>query len=153
LHSIEQITLSKKFKSTINIYPRNKLKYIHYKTVEHFICHFDQLPFSQKAKVSEVLTNYINLIDESSIINNGNEARELFQNYLERLTDIYHLYLNFHVTIKPLTVLWFTLPLFLFLYLLKATGVYYFALAGIIIIVIIRHFYYERKKNSYSILY
>ena len=150
----EQLVISEKFKSVVNYYPRNKLRYIHYKTVQNFIFHLDNFSDNfQKDKIAKSLIEYIDLIDQSAIVGNATEARELFQTYLEPIVNVYEKQLNFHLTIKPTTVLFFAIPLFLFSYMLKASIVYYFGLLALIIPLIARHFYYESKRLVYSIMY
>jgi len=124
----EQLTISDKFQSLVNRYPKNKLKYIHYRTVQNFIFHLDNVSDNfQRDKITKSLTEYIELIDQSSVISNAIDAKELFQQYLEPIGNIYQQQLNFHISIKPATLLFLGIPLFLFLYLLKASTGYYWA--------------------------
>lgn len=67
----EHLVISEKFDSVINYYPGNKLKYIHYKTVQNFIFHLDNFSDNfQIDKISKLLMEYIDLKDQSAIDGN-----------------------------------------------------------------------------------
>ena len=154
MNTNEQLTISEKFQLVITLYPKSKLKYIHYKTVRNFIFHFEDLNDGfQKNEIAKSLNEYMELLSQSAIIDNAIEAREIFQKYLQPIGIIFEEQLNFHITMRPTTLLFFTLPLFLFLYLLKVPTGYYIGLLVLTVYIIARHIYFDRKKRIYSIMY
>ena len=148
------MTLSQKFESVIKMYPRNKLKYIHYKSVRNLLFQLDKFPDNHdKNKIIELLEEYINYIDEYPVITKSTDSLQLYTDYIQPVTELYRPYVNFHVTIKPLNLLIILIPVFLILFLFKIPISIYIYIIIFAALIIFRHFYYERKRVNSCIFY
>ena len=149
-----EVEIISKFKEIIKSYPKNRLKYIHWKSVRNFIYHLNNFPDNpDKSKIEIRLLEYIEIVDKSSVINTSQDSLNLFNAYLQPTGKLYEHYLDFHVVAKTSTILFGSLIIVVALYFLNANYLFYIGLIFIDFTIIYRHYYFAKQMKSYSLMY
>ena len=148
------MNLSLKFDNVMNYYPKNKRKYIHWKSLRNFIYHLDTFPNErQKNKIQNTLLEYLQLINERSVIEDSKDSLKYFKEYLQPIGQLYEDNLKFHIIAKTSTIVfWSSLALIVF-YFLNVPYSLSIGLLSVDFLLFVRHYYYARQKRCYSVFY
>jgi len=150
---INFITLQNRFKGIKDFYSKENYKYIHVKTVENFLADSENFFMNQhKQEIFKTLTEYFDIIDLKQI-DNISESLELFNKYIGPLTNLFSDLRGFHMAARLWTMLLWTLPFVILLYLLNASIYFYIGLAVLTILLVARQVYFKRQKKTYGFMH
>ena len=131
----------------------NEKKYFHLKTIENLIFHFEGIKTeNDKNWVYETLVEYFEKCSENGPSIDRDTSMNLFNEYLDKITDYYHNNLGFAVLMNRVVVY--------SVYFLILSLCYYFfnfyvviAVASVFVIQIIRAFKKYKEKKVYGLFW
>mgnify|MGYP003597653070 CR=1 FL=1 len=144
--------LAKRFEPLKSLYPQRHYNYIHGKSIENFIYHFDNLPSQAKPRVHQALLNYFEHIN-SVDITDSSLAQEAFKDYLDSVANSYSKFLSFRIYVKPRLLIFLISVLVIVFYLLSLPLTYYAVLLVLAIAFFSRQYYFRRQRKVFCILY
>jgi|SRR4030095_1807936 len=131
----------------------NEKKYFHVKTIENLIFHFEEIKTeNDKNWVYETLVEYFRKCSENVPSIDRDTSKNLFNEYLDKITDYYHNNLGFVVLMNRVII-------YLVYFLILSICYYFFnfyvviAVASLFIFQIIRAFKKFKEKQVYGLFW
>jgi hypothetical protein len=145
--------LEEEFDKLKYIYLLSKQKYLHIKSVGHFLFHFNCLTNEEdKIIVYNNLSAFIKDAKES-IIYNGSDSYHLYKRYLEVVANLYSNKLGFSIAILPSYILLITIIFTILIWALHASIYFYLGLLVFDFALLLRNYLLDKQKKSFCIFY
>jgi hypothetical protein len=153
VETIDFLTLRNEFKKIKGMYPIESYKYIHTKTVDHFLFHADSFNLNQhRAEVFNTLTDYFQEVRSTNVMDIAGSL-QLFNKYIKPISRLYIDTRDFHLAIKTWVICLWVLPFFILVYLIKGSFYFYIALSILTIFLFVRNLYYRSRKKTYGFMH
>ena len=153
IETINFLTLQNRFKQIKELYSSDRLKYIHIKSIDNFLFYADSFYMNHhKEEIHKTLSEYFDIIS-STQVNNIRDSLQLFNKYIIPLTDLYKDLKGFKPILHSRTIIIWTLPILVLLFLLKSGMSFYIGLVIVVCFVFVRQLYYIRLKKAYGLMY
>jgi hypothetical protein len=145
--------LKQEFEDLKYLYLLSKPKYLHIKSVDHFLFQFESLTNEEdKIIVYYNLSAFIKDAKES-IIYNGSDSYHLYKRYLEEVAKLYRNKLSFSIAILPSYIFLITIIFTILIWALHASLYFYFGLLVFDFTLLLRNYILDKQKKSFCLYY